>query len=102
MDEFKKILKSNSMIALSWGIRNIYYMKNLCTFDVNGFRFSGKVSISEDIVRGIYNVTLCNKDNQKHVIITGLNSINIMDTLDKYIEINSNYENIINKYYINY
>ena len=85
-------LLQNHIVVASWGITNISIEPTLIRFCVNGFRFSGIVTIEPYDDSNVI-IHICNEQ-----LITTL--IDLVSALDQRIERGSDYENDIETYLV--
>lgn len=83
----KGVIEDNSLITLSWGIRDLIFSQNEISFFVNGLKFQGQVII-KSVDGDILGITLIN-EHQNITLVANYNDI--ITELDNIIEYSNNY-----------
>lgn len=94
MNEILKILMKEQTIPMSWGMNEVYYDEVSVRFTVNGFNFKGDVMvIAANVQFSKFNVYYL-KDNKVVDKVKGVKAKNLVDTIDKYVELVDNYAEV--------
>ncbi len=96
------VLKSNISVMLSWGIdpHSIKAIKLGTQFHVQGFKLRGKVKVTIDEGKDLYEVSLIPDDDFKPIqTITDIYVDELLSTIDSYVEKVENYEERVKKEY---
>lgn len=100
MNEILKILMKKQSIPMSWGMTDVYYDEVSVRFTVNGFKFKGDVMvIAANAQFSKFNVFYL-KDNKVVNEVKGVKAKNLVDTIDKYVELVDNYDEVRNQWAI--
>lgn len=100
--QIMEILKSQIFIIFSWGADNFKsvkkqgYSMNGLQFNVNGFKFKGKVTVMYDGGADLFDVFYNNKDTNETK--KGIYFDELVETIDNYVEKTDNYEETLKEY----
>lgn len=91
------ILKMNLNTVLSWGIHDIFGYENGLEFKVQGFKFTGWVSITYNEGTDLFDLSFQNKKGVEK--IEGVYVDGLVDVIDRHVEYTgANYKNDVDKW----
>lgn len=100
MNEIITILMKEQSKPMSWGMKDVYYDEVSVRFTVNGFKFQGDVMVIADNVQfSKFNVYYL-KDNKVVDKVKSVKAKNLVDTIDKHVELVDNYNEVRNDWAI--
>ena len=98
MNEILKILMKEKTIPMSWGMIDASCDESSVRFTVNGFKFQGDVLvIATNAQFSKFNVFYL-KDNKVVDDVKGVKAKNLVNTIDKYVELVDNYDEVRNQW----
>lgn len=93
------VLKAQIIIMWSWGFNNPTAIEDGLEFNVQGFKFKGKVRVIYDHTMDLFNVQFV-KDDEVVNTIEGVYVDQLVETIDNYVERTENYFEDIEKEYL--
>lgn len=93
------VLKTQIIIMWSWGFNKPTAIVDGLEFNVQGFKFKGKVRVIYDHAMDLFNVQFV-KDDEVVKTIDGLYVDQLVETIDNYVERTENYFEDIEKEYL--
>ena len=89
------ILSSRMNIIMSWGLHNKRAITDGVRFDVQGFKFTGKVKVIFDYSRSVKNGETIFKVVIGEQVYTGVKAEELIDFIDERVELVDNYEEAV-------
>lgn len=93
------ILRSQLMVVFSWGIHSLMAIENGLSFQVQGYKHTGRVEVLYDEGADLFTVRIINrdgtlKDQQDGIYVDGL-----VETIDNLVEKTDDYRERVRKDY---
>ena len=85
------ILRSQPMVALSWGFHNAVALENGLQFSVQGFKHKGKVQVLYDAGWDLFNVVLQDRTGKETQREEGVYLDCLVDVIDRMVEKTEDY-----------
>lgn len=98
------ILKSNTIVLMSWGFESPVVIKQGLRFKVNGFLLKGEIKILCNGGSDLFDLTFYNVDGSVHNTLEGIYIDQLVEVIDDQVERVDNYKERVNQEYniINY
>lgn len=94
-----RVLRAQIVIVMSWGFHNAKAIEDGIVFQVQGFKFTGKVEIKYDEGWDLFDISLINEDGSLKEQVEGVFVDGIVSTIDNMVEHCPNYKQRVQKEY---
>ena len=93
------IFRMDLMVVLSWGIHNAKVIEGGLAFNVQGYKFKGRVEVIYDEGMDLFTVRLIKADGKVKEEVEGVYVDGLLDTIDKLVERVPDYKQKVRKTY---
>lgn len=94
-----KVLRTQVIVVMSWGFHNAKPIEDGLAFNVQGFKFNGRVEITYDEGWDLFDIRLINEDGSVKEEALGVYIDGIVSTIDNLVEHTSDYKQRVKKAY---
>ena len=94
-----QILKSDTVILMSWGFNSPIVIKMGLRFSVSGFLLMGSVSVKYNEGSDLFDLTFYTKDMQIRNTLEGIYFDQLVEVIDDQVERVNNYSDRVNQEY---
>lgn len=94
-----KVLRTQVIVVMSWGFHNAKPIEDGLAFNVQGFKFNGRVEITYDEGWDLFDIRLINEDGSVKEEALGVYIDGIVSTIDNLVEHTSDYKERIKRAY---
>ncbi len=94
-----KVLRAQIVIVMSWGFHNAKAIEDGLAFQVQGFKFNGKVEIIYDEGWDLFDIRLIDEDGSVKEQVEGVYVDGLVLTIDRMVEKTEDYKERVRKEY---
>ena len=94
-----KVLRTQVVVVMSWGLHNAKAIEDGLAFQVQGFKFTGRVEVVYDEGWDLFDIRLINEDGSVKEQVEGVFVDGIVSTIDNMVEHCPNYNQRVQKEY---
>ena len=94
-----KVLRTQVVVVMSWGLHNAKAIEDGLAFQVQGFKFTGRVEVVYDEGWDLFDIRLINEDGSVKEQVEGVFVDGIVSTIDNMVEHCPNYKQRVQKEY---
>ena len=94
-----RVLRAQIVIVMSWGFHNAKAIEDGIAFQVQGFKFNGRVEITYDEGWDLFDIRLINEDGSVKDEAQGVFVDGIVSTIDNMVEHTSDYKERVKREY---
>lgn len=94
-----KVLRTQVVLVMSWGFHNAKAIEDGIAFQVQGFKFNGRVEITYDEGWDLFDIRLLNEDGSIKEQVEGVFVDGLVSTLDLMVEKTPDYKERVKKTY---
>jgi len=94
-----RVLRTQIVVVMSWGFHNAKAIEDGIAFQVQGFKFNGRVEITYDEGWDLFDIRLINEDGSIKEEALGVYVDGIVSTLDNMVEHTSGYKERVKREY---
>ncbi len=94
-----RVLRTQVIVVMSWGFHNAKAIEDGIAFNVQGFKFNGRVEITYDEGWDLFDIRLLNEDGSIKEQAEGVFVDGLVSTIDLMVEHTSDYKERVKKAY---
>ena len=94
-----RVLRTQIIAVMSWGFHNAKAIEDGLAFNVQGFKFKGRVEITYDESWDLFDIRLVNEDGSIKEQVEGVFVDGIVSTIDNMVERTPDYKERVKKEY---
>ena len=94
-----KVLRTQVIVVMSWGFHNAKAIEDGIAFNVQGFKFNGRVEITYDEGWDLFDIRLLNEDGSIKEQAEGVFVDGIVSTIDLMVEKTPDYKERVKRTY---
>lgn len=94
-----RVLRTQIIAVMSWGFHNAKAIEDGLAFNVQGFKFKGRVEITYDESWDLFDIRLVNEDGGIKEQVEGVFVDGIVSTIDNMVERTPDYKERVKKEY---
>ncbi len=87
-----RVLRTQIVLVMSWGFHNAKAIEDGIAFQVQGFKFNGRVEITYDEGWDLFDIRLINEDGSIKEQVEGVYVDGIVSTIDNMVERTPDYK----------
>ena len=87
-----KVLRTQVVVVMSWGLHDAKAIEDGLAFQVQGFKFTGRVEVVYDEGWDLFDIRLINEDGSVKEQVEGVFVDGIISTIDNLVEHTSDYK----------
>ena len=94
-----KVLRTQVIVVMSWGFHSAKAIEDGLAFQVQGFKFNGRVEITYDDGWDLFDIRLIDEDGSIKEQVEGVFVDGIVSTIDNMVEHTSDYKERVKRAY---
>ena len=94
-----RVLRTQVIVVMSWGFHNAKAIEDGIAFNVQGFKFNGRVEITYDEGWDLFDIRLLNEDGSIKEQVEGVFVDGLVSTIDLMVEKTPDYKKRVKKTY---
>lgn len=94
-----RVLRTQVIVVMSWGFHSAKAIEDGLAFQVQGFKFNGRVEITYDEGWDLFDIRLIDEDGTIRKKVEGVFVDGVVSTIDNLVEHCSNYEERVRNEY---
>lgn len=94
-----RVLRTQVIVVMSWGFHSAKAIEDGLAFQVQGYKFNGRVEITYDDGWDLFDIRLINDDGSVKEQVEGVYVDGIVSTIDNMVEHTSDYKQRVKRTY---